>query len=105
MSVLPAAQAANLKIVLARLFTLRVRRLNTLPPLILAPGHSPNQEQNAPALRHWLISVPISPMSIRTLIKFNPQTLIKSTPQMRVRATRKSIVAALGPCWVRKGVS
>jgi len=37
-------------------------------------------------LRHWLISVPISPMSISTLIKFNPQTLIKSTPQMRVSA-------------------
>jgi hypothetical protein len=38
--------------VLARLLTLRVRRLNTFPPLILAPGHNPSHEQNAAALRH-----------------------------------------------------
>jgi hypothetical protein len=66
-SVLPTAIAANRRIVLARLFTLRVRRLNTFPPLIFEAGHNPNQEQNARALRHRLMSVPISPMSIRTL--------------------------------------
>src|SRR2546421_6941317 len=73
-----------------RLTTCPVRLLRTFPPLILLPGQSPNHEQNALALRHRLMSTPISEIRIRTANTFSPITLVKSTPQIRVSSPLRS---------------
>src|SRR6516162_2288888 len=59
-SVRPTDWEASRKASATRLTTWRVRESSTLPPLILLPGQRPNQEQKALALRHLLISTPIS---------------------------------------------
>src|SRR6266576_5885703 len=74
-----------------RLTTCGVRLLSTLPPLILLPGFSPSQEQNALALRQRLMFTPISEMMINTLNTFNPITWVKSTPQIRCNSALRSL--------------
>src|ERR1700745_3392675 len=70
----PTAWAARRKAVATRLITLRVRLSSTLPPLILLPGQRPSQEQNALALRHLVMSTPISETMSSTLITLSPTT-------------------------------
>src|SRR5580704_9982387 len=56
----PTDCAANRKVVATRLITLQVRVSSTLRPLILLRGQRPSQAQQALALRHLLMSTPIS---------------------------------------------
>ena len=81
-----------------RLTTWRVRESSTLPPLTLLPGHGPSQEQKALALRHLLISTPISEAMSST----RPTTLVRSIPQMRSNRPARSILGslALGLCFL-----
>src|ERR1700676_1101211 len=83
--------AASLRVVAARLLTLRVRELNTRSPLTLLLGLNPIQETNAFSLRHFAMLVPISLTRLKTASTFNPGMVVKSTPRMRLRcAARKS---------------
>src|SRR5439155_18641774 len=61
------------------------------PPLILLPGFTPSQEQNALVLRQRLLFTPISEMMINTPNTFNPITWVKSTPQIRCNSALKSL--------------
>ena len=55
-----------------RFTTLRVRLLSTRPPLILLFGLRPSHEVKALALRHLLISTPVSETIVSTLSKRSP---------------------------------
>src|SRR5271165_929541 len=94
-SVRPADWAARRKAVATRLTTLRVRESSTLPPLILFAGHRPSQEQKALALRHLLMSTPISETMSSTLATLRPTTRVRSTPQMRCSNPAISILGSL----------
>src|SRR5260221_12965851 len=91
----PTAWAAKRKVVATRLITLQVRRSSTLPPLILLPGHRPSQEQKALALRHLLISTPISETMSSTLRTLSPTTWVRSIPQMRSNSPASWILGSL----------
>src|SRR6516165_1124926 len=94
-SVRPADWAASRKASATRLTTWRVRESSTLPPLILLPRQRPNQEQKALALRHLLISTPISETISSTLSTLSPTTFVRSTPQMRSNKPASSILGSL----------
>ena len=79
MSVLPNNIVASLRVVAARLLTLRVRELNTRSPLSLLLGLNPIQETNAFSLRHFAMLVPISLIRLKTASTFSPGMVVKST--------------------------
>src|SRR6476659_2553162 len=91
----PTDCAANRKVVATRLITLQVRVSSTLRPLILLPGQRPSQEQKALALRHLLISTPISETMSSTLSTWSPTTFVRSIPQMRSNRSARSILGSL----------
>ena len=72
-----------------------MRESSTLPPLILLPGQRPSQEQKALALRHLLISTPISETMSSTLSTLSPTTWVRSIPQMRSKRPASSILGSL----------
>ena len=55
-------------------------------------GHRPSQELKALALRHLLMSTPISETMSSTLATLRPTTRVRSTPQMRCSNAASSIL-------------
>src|SRR5215468_1986100 len=85
----PTACAANRKVVATRLITLQVRVSSSLRPLILLRGERPSHEQNALALRHLLMSTPISETMSNTLKTLSPMKQSSQRDSLRDR-TRAS---------------
>src|SRR5213078_3338348 len=78
-----------------RLTTLRVRLLRMRPPLILLLGLSPSHETKALALRHLLISTPVSEMIVSTVSRRRPCAFVRSIPQIRASSGPQSISGSL----------
>jgi hypothetical protein len=74
----------------ARLAERLVAADSTLPPLILVPGHRPNQEQKCLTLAKRLRSVPISDSSFITMLTPRPSIRVRSTPAQLARACSTS---------------
>src|SRR5215469_10474719 len=85
----PTDCAASRKVVATRLITLQVRVSSSLRPLILLRGERPSHEQNALALRHLLMSTPISETMSNTLKTLSPLKQSSQRDSLRDR-TRAS---------------
>jgi len=76
-------QAARRKAVEARLITRRVRRFNTLPPLMRLSGHRPSQLLKWCSVFQALISTPTSEMIVCAVCTSIPSICVRSTPVAR----------------------
>jgi hypothetical protein len=67
----------------------------TLPPVILVPGHSPNQLAKCPALGKRDMSDPVSLTTASAVLTSMPSMRVRSTPHILYSLLRRSNLGAL----------
>ena len=72
-----------------------VFELMTLPPVIRLSGLSPNQDAKCLALGHFVMSVPISLITLSAVKPSMPSIWVRSTPVIRYRCALMSKRGAL----------
>lgn len=79
----------------ARLTTRFVLPFMTLPPVILVPGHKPNQLVKCPTVAKRDISAPVSQITASAVLTSMPSMRVKSTPHILNSCVRRSNLGAL----------